>query len=211
MYVSWTALTAFTRFDSNAELMKVGCTNLGLAPGSDTTNEEIADLYDAIQSVASTSGVDHRFILAIIMQESLGCVRVYTTANANANPGLMQDHAGLYSCNPASQGVSGSMMFPCPYEQIEGMIQEGTSGTQAGDGLAGYLNAVVGRAASVSQVGMDGSNAQVYYQGGRYYNSGNVDYNELGNGFSSRNCYASDIGNRLTGWTSTPKQCWLDG
>jgi hypothetical protein len=33
------------------------------------------DLKSAIQSVAKSSGVDERFILGIVMQESGGCVR----------------------------------------------------------------------------------------------------------------------------------------
>lgn len=69
--------------------MKVGCTNLGMPTGSDTTDEEIGIMYHAIQKVAGATGVDHRFILAIVMQESLGCVGVYTTFSAHANPGLM--------------------------------------------------------------------------------------------------------------------------
>ena len=198
------------RFDTNAELMKVSCTNLGMPQGSDTTDEEIGMLYHAIQDVASSSHVDHRFILAVIMQESLGCVRVYTTANANANPGIMQDHAGSHTCNPATKGITDQMVFPCPAEQIQGMIEDGVGGTNFGDGLAAYLNTVVHRA-NAAGFAASGNNAQVYYQAARLYNSGSVDYMNLGRGYSSRNCYASDIANRLTGWIFASHQCSLDG
>lgn len=77
------------RFDANAEIMKKGCTNLGLPAGSDTTDEEIGNMYWAIKNAAKATRVDHRFILAVIMQESLGCVRVYTTRVTHASPGLM--------------------------------------------------------------------------------------------------------------------------
>ncbi|KAK5071246.1 hypothetical protein LTR64_007750 [Lithohypha guttulata] len=198
-------------FDTNANTMKTACTNLGMASGSDTTDNEIAHIYQAIQSVAAVTGVDHRFVLAILMQESLGCVRVYTTNNGVANPGLMQGHAGAHTCNPAPKGVSGSMTFPCPYDQIQGMIQDGVGGTQAGAGLAGCLNDVVAAAQAAGATGMDGSNSQVYYQAARFYNSGSVDTTNLDNGFSSTNCYASDIANRLTGWRTVNKTCYLDG
>lgn len=71
--------------------MKASCANWGVPNDSD---EEIADLKSAIQTVGSASGIDPRFILAIVMQESTGCVRVITTAYSVKNPGLMQSHNG---------------------------------------------------------------------------------------------------------------------
>lgn len=190
--------------------MKTGCTNLGLAPETDTTDVEIAQIYDAIQNVATLIAVDHRFILAVMMQESLGCVRVYTSVNGNLNPGLMQDHAGVHSCNQASRDVTGMMIFPCPFDQIQGMIQDGVGGTDAGDGLAGYLNTITGHSATAGVSNTDGGNAQVYYQAARYYNSGSIDYTNLTNAFNSRKCYASDVANRLTGWVFAKSNCGWD-
>lgn len=188
----------------------MGCTSLGLPPGSDTTDLEISQIYDAIQIAALRTGVDHRFILAIMLQESLGCVRVYTTANANANPGLMQDHAGTHSCNRATKGMDESMVFPCPFDEIQGMIMDGVGGTNTGDGLAGYLNAVVDHLTVSGIASIDTTTSQIYYQAGRFYNSGSIDFADLAHAFSSRRCYASDIANRLTGWVFAPTTCRLD-
>lgn len=91
----WPAMSRWTSFDDmftiNLPSIKVSCANWGVP---DNTNEEIEEMRSAIQSVASASGIDARFILAIIMQESTGCVRVITTAYSVFNPGLMQSHNG---------------------------------------------------------------------------------------------------------------------
>lgn len=192
------------RFDANIILMKSACTDLfQLPPGSDTSDAEVNEIWNAIQTVAQETAVDHRFILAVMMQESGGCVRVYTTHNAVANPGLMQSHAGSYSCNQGAQGQTWGLVSPCPADQITGMIRDGVSGTTAGDGLVGLLNT----AASMGGTGLDGSSAQLYYQAARAYNSGQFDPTNLDTKFSSSKCYTMDIANRLTGWTSAAKQC----
>lgn len=188
--------------------MKHACTNIFQMPdGSDTTDPEIGLIWNAIQAAATSSGVDHRFILAIMMQESQGCVRVWRTVSGNGNPGLMQDHEGLHDCNSAGKGDYSRMVNPCPADKITGMVQEGVGGTAAGAGLAEYLNNAVshGQAAGVAK--MDGGNAQVYYQAARNYNSGSVDWANLDNGFSSDPCYASNIANRLTGWVRAAQSC----
>lgn len=184
--------------------MKQACTNLGLQSGYDTTDDEIAMIWNGIDEAATKSGVDHRFILAIMMQESKGCVRIWTTKNANPNPGLMQDHDGPNTCNSY-----GSLEKPCPQSGISGMIQDGVGGTTSGDGLAAYLTQVVQRAKNVNIANVDGGNSQIYYQAARLYNSGKVEYSDLGVAYSSTPCYASDIANRLTGWMFAPSQCTL--
>jgi hypothetical protein len=149
-----------------------------------------------------------------MLQESEGCVRVRTTSAAGSttifNPGLMQDHSGLHSCNP-----HGTEMKPCPYEQIYGMIQDGVAGTTAGDGLAACLNEAVKLSPSNSTVPPPKSEAQAYYMAARLYNSGVLDpAGILDNASGSTGCYCSDIANRLTGWTAAdpkfPKTCCLD-
>lgn len=195
-------LTLKRRFISNADLMGKACTDLGLT-GYDTTDVEIGDIWNAIQKAAGETGVDHRFILAVMMQESKGCVRVWTTYNGVVNPGLMQSHAGTYSCNEGRQGETWGMQTPCPAGQIEGMIRDGVSGTSAGDGLVGILN----RAAAMSGGALDGSSAQLYYQVARAYNSGQVDRTNLNFRFSSTRCYSMDVANRLTGWVYAQSQC----
>ena len=68
------------RWASNLEDMRVGCDNLEQAVAAPNSEEDIATLKDAIKNVASSTGVDERYILANVMEESTGCVRVYTSA-----------------------------------------------------------------------------------------------------------------------------------
>ena len=157
--------------------------------GADDSSDEVADIRTAIESVAAATYVDHRFILAIMMQESEGCVRVPTTGNGVTNPGLMQDHDGSNSCN--SGGV---VQNPCPQSEITGMIQDGAGGTASGDGLANTINE------AVSTYG--GVGAQAFYQAARIYNSGSISTpSDLDNANGATACYVSDVTNRLMGWT----------
>jgi hypothetical protein len=85
---------------------------------------ETSEIYNAIQNVSSEKGVDGRFILAIIMQASGGCVRAPTTVNADGqlqNPGIMQSHNGPGTCN--SNGV---VLNPCPQDQVTQMVTDGS-------------------------------------------------------------------------------------
>ncbi|RMZ22545.1 hypothetical protein D0859_13428 [Hortaea werneckii] len=126
-------------FASNRANMQASCAAWNVPNDSD---EEIADLKTAILDLASSTGVDARFILAIVMQESTGCVRVITTQYSHFNPGLMQSHNGTGSCNTnmAALGLpgvesDGTVQTPCPYSEIHQMIEDGTAGTSSGDGL----------------------------------------------------------------------------
>lgn len=98
--------------------MLIGCEWMSVP---DDTDDEIQELQDAINQVAQETFVDHRFILAIVMQESNGCVRVHTTGNGVVNPGLMQSHDGTGTCN--SNGV---VQTPCPDSEIVQMIEDGS-------------------------------------------------------------------------------------
>lgn len=126
----WPSKSKWTNFESmwsnNMALISISCTEFGEANNSDKESDE---LKSAIQSVASSSGVDERFILAVVMQESKGCVRAPTTNYGVTNPGLMQSHDGAGSCN--NDGVQD----PCPSSEIKQMIKDGTTGTSSGDGL----------------------------------------------------------------------------
>jgi hypothetical protein len=81
------------RWKANKKNLYNGCKEHNVDPNSDA---EIAGIFKAIQQVAKESKVDHRFILAEILQESTACVRVPTTKAPGDveifNPGLMQDH-----------------------------------------------------------------------------------------------------------------------
>jgi hypothetical protein len=189
----WPAQSAWGSFDEiwgiNAPVMKNTCGWNGW--GADNSDTEIAGVRSAILQVAGETGVDARFILTIVMQESKGCVRAPTTNNGVVNPGLMQSHNGAGSC----AGVN-----PCPQSQIVQMIRDGTAGTSSGDGLRQTLN----KATAVT-----GNNARAYYAAARMYNSGSVDYSNLNNGFTSTACYSQDVANRFTGWILAPGNCQL--
>jgi hypothetical protein len=175
-----------SRFAANNAIMKSSCAQFGVA---DNTDAEIADLSTAIQSVATSSGIDPRFILAIVMQESNGCVRAPTTNYGVRNPGLMQSHNGAGTCNDAT------VSSPCPSTEITQMITDGVAGTSSGDGLKQCI--AESGASDVSQ----------YYKAARIYNSGSIDSSgNLGAGIATH-CYSSDIANRLIGWSSGPSAC----
>ncbi|KAJ5907883.1 hypothetical protein N7495_000565 [Penicillium taxi] len=174
-------------FESNKEAMSSSCAQWDVADNSD---DEIANIKSSITSVAESSGLDARFILAIVMQESNGCVRVHTTDNGVVNPGLMQSHNGEGSCNN-DDGVQN----PCPESEILQMIKDGAEGTTEGDGLKQCYASVTG------------TDAEAYYQAARCYNSGSIASDgNLGQG-GSTHCYSSDVANRLIGWTSGTSSC----
>jgi hypothetical protein len=127
-----------------------------------------------------------------MMQESNGCVRAPTTNYGVRNPGLMQSHNGAGTCNDAS------VVNPCPASEVAQMITDGTAGTSSGDGLK----------QCIAQTGA--TDASMYYKAARIYNSGSIaSTGNLGQGVATH-CYASDIANRLTGWSSGPSQCSSD-
>jgi LysM repeat protein len=166
--------------------MQSSCAQWGVP---DNTDDEINNMYNSIQSVASSTGIDARFIFAIIMQESNGCVRAPTTNYGVRNPGLMQSHNGVGTCN------DGSVQNPCPSSEITQMIQDGSAGTPSGDGLKQCLAEA------------DASDVSMYYKAARIYNSGSIAASgNLGGGIATA-CYATDIANRLTGWFSGPSGC----
>lgn len=78
----------------------------------------------AIQQVSNETDVDARFILAVMIQESWGCVRAPTTNGGVRNPGLMQDHNGSATCN--SDIAPYAVQVPCPRDTITQMIREGS-------------------------------------------------------------------------------------
>ncbi|CZS99762.1 uncharacterized protein RAG0_08082 [Rhynchosporium agropyri] len=187
----WVSFRAM--FDNNKQIMFGSCGWNGW--GADNSGEEVGQIYNAIQKLARETGVDHRFILATIIQESGGCTRVPTTDNGVVNPGLMQCHNGAGSCNR-----NGWVQNPCPANIIELMVRDGTAGTVFGDGLAGCIN----EATSTS-----GWGSRAIYMAARLYNSGIVDQGNMNNPFTATPCYAMDMANRLTGWVMSEHNCPL--
>ncbi|KIW08508.1 uncharacterized protein PV09_01402 [Verruconis gallopava] len=178
-------------FAANKEIIMNSCSQFGVPNNSE---QETADISSAISQVAGETGIDARFILAIMLQESNGCVRAPTTNYGVRNPGLMQDHNGQATCND-----SGNVQNPCPAATITQMIRDGVAGTPSGDGLE----------QTYAQAPFTG--AAKYYGAARIYNSGSIAASgNLDDGIATH-CYASDVANRLTGWVYAQKDCTLDG
>lgn len=152
-----------------------------LNEGPNNTPEMIQDIYDAIQNRANASLVDHRFILATILQESNGCVRVGSTTSSGGvhNPGLMQSHNGHAYDSKHSR------------KSIFNMVQDGTQGTKDGAGLVQNLNTYGNP-----------------YKAMRGYNSGYIPASgDLSEKAGATACYVTDIANRLTGWVNAKSKC----
>ncbi|PQE14038.1 glycoside hydrolase protein [Rutstroemia sp. NJR-2017a BBW] len=197
-------------FNNNKAIMFSSC---GSVYGqANDGGPEVGAIYDSIQQVATETAVDHRFILAVIIQESGGCVRV-RTSNSHAghsdnvrNPGLMQDHNGDGTCN---SDITGQVQNPCPTGVITQMIREGTAGTNDGDGLAQTINGKhFLHFQATAEFGVTKSRA--FYLAARIYNSGSVDPSGNLEAGVATHCYASDIANRLTGWVLADTKCFLD-
>ncbi|KAI4254434.1 MAG: hypothetical protein LQ352_003105 [Teloschistes flavicans] len=181
-------------FTHNIHLIKNSCTIYHVPLN---TPLEIQAIHNATLLIGIETNLDPRFILAIILQESSGCVRVPTSYYSVRNPGLMQDHNGPATCNEDAAPV-----YPCPYTAIEEMIREGSAGTTDAMGRPqmGLVEAWRG-----AEGRLDG--ASRWYRTSRIYNSGSVDPSgDLGLGVATH-CYASDVANRLTGWSLAEDRC----
>ncbi|KAF2161493.1 hypothetical protein M409DRAFT_69823 [Zasmidium cellare ATCC 36951] len=150
----------------------------------DNTPAETTNLYKAILQVSTSTSVDPRFILAVIMEESHGCVRVQSTSLSVTNPGLMQSYQGKGSC------ASPTLLNPCPWSEIVQMINDGTAPNAAGVDLKDLLGE------------SNKTDVSMYYIASRMYNSGKLSVGadgELSVGGANA-CYAADIANRLRGY-----------
>jgi hypothetical protein len=180
-----------TLWEINQPIMTKSCSvSWALGSGTDNTEQELADIKSAIADISAQTQIDKAFIYVIMQQESLGCVRVRTTSNSHANPGLFQSNQGAGSCN---DGVN--LQIPCPQSEIHQMVQDGVAGTPTGDGLQQLFAHAAGET------------VQKYYRAARMYNSGSLDASgSLGRGGATA-CYCSDIANRLLGWSQGPSKC----
>jgi hypothetical protein len=163
--------------NANENFIKSSCKHNGW--GDNNSDAETQAIKDSIESESEGSGVPREFILAVMMQESRGCVRAPTSESDAHNPGLMQG-AGTASCHPLGEGA----ISPCPTNTIHDMIHEGTSG-----GLRTSLKESLDAFSGIT----DDSK---YYKAARRYNSGSQVTNP-NLGHSATACYASDIANRL--------------
>jgi len=175
-----------TMFKNNHGVLTSGCAQFGVPENSEA---ELYEISSAILKTSADTGMDPRFIFSVVMQESNGCVRAPTTNYGVRNPGLMQSHNGAGTCN------DGSIAVPCPQNQVQQMITDGTAGTSSGWGLVDCI------------AHSGASDVSKYYIAARIYNSGSVaPGGNLGQG-GATHCYVSDIANRLVGWASGPSAC----
>ncbi|KAI6885618.1 hypothetical protein KC318_g15660 [Hortaea werneckii] len=179
-------------WDANEPVMSTSCS---LFDQANDSPDEINDLKSAIEHVSQSAHVDPRFALAIMMQESKGCVRVWSTSHSHTNPGLFQSHKGRGSCNTGTDLSASGVQNPCPASEIRQMVSDGVEGTDSGDGLKQLLED-------------EGGN---FFKAARRYNSGSIDPSgDLSEGVATH-CYASDVANRLIGTlTGEVSACTLD-
>ncbi|KAI7328448.1 hypothetical protein KC315_g6633 [Hortaea werneckii] len=172
-------------WSGNYHNMLNSCKHLGYKKKN--TPQFMEDIYSAIQNRSAASLVDHRFILATILQESHGCVWVGETTSISGvnNPGLMQSHNGHKYASSHSNS------------SILQMVSDGTAGTsgdEGGDGLVQNLNLY-----------------GALYNAARGYNSGYIPKSgNLSDPAGATACYVSDIANRLTGWVNATSKCTED-
>ncbi|KAF3039805.1 hypothetical protein E8E11_001026 [Didymella keratinophila] len=178
--VGWPSRSQWLSWDkawkANLDTIQNSCQVEGW--GNNNSDAETQAIKDSIIAESKSSGIPKEFILAIMMQESKGCVRAPTTVWSHANPGLMQSAQGTGSCNPDGKPVS-----PCSSSEIRQMIHDGTNG----DGLETTLTQCVADAGTTDD--------SKWYKAARLYNAGRITDNNLGIGPTP--CYASDIANRL--------------
>ena len=164
---------------ANLDTFKNSCGWLDRGPNN--SPETIQDIYNAIQDRANASLVDHRIILATIIQETNGCPLnpPTTSSGGTRNPGLMQSHNG-HEYDAKNSRLS-----------ILLMVQDGTQGTEHGWGLVDNLNTYGNP-----------------YKAMRGYNSGYIpDSGDLSEKAGATACYVTDIANRLTGWVRAESKC----
>ncbi|KAF1832666.1 hypothetical protein BDW02DRAFT_485658, partial [Decorospora gaudefroyi] len=160
-------------WNANLNMIQNACKNNKY--GDNNSDAETQAIRSSIVSEALESKIPEAFILAIMMQESKGCVRAPTSHSDAPNPGLMQG-AGTASCEATT---------PCPSAKIRAMIHEGV----AGEDLTTSLKSTLVFFAKTT----DDSK---WYKAARRYNAGSQ-VTDRNLGHSTTNCYASDIANRL--------------
>jgi hypothetical protein len=103
-----TTIANKNRFNNSQKAIFSSCQQYKMPNGA---GKEVGTIYDSIQQEAKETKVDHRFVLATIMQDSGGCVRVPTSNLGVCNPGLVQDHDGEATCN---SDITHKVLDPCP-------------------------------------------------------------------------------------------------
>ncbi|KAF2159596.1 hypothetical protein M409DRAFT_70911 [Zasmidium cellare ATCC 36951] len=174
-----------TLFEMNRAIMQGSCVQFHVA---NDTDSEINDIKSAISSVSKSSG-------------SNGCLRAPKTTSVDGivNPGLLQTFQGSAMCNSGSATAPADVKTPCPASTIKSMIEQGTMGTTPGGMSLTY---------ALKQSGA--TDVSKYYKAARIYNSGLIASSGLLQDGVATHCYASDIANRLLGWSLGPSKCTLN-
>ncbi|KAL1858727.1 hypothetical protein Daus18300_009861 [Diaporthe australafricana] len=141
--------------------------------------QETAWVLEAVRAVAGEVGMDPRCVLAVVMQESHGKVRVNSTTSPGAgvnNTGIMQAHNGA------------SFSEADPRGSIFTMVRDGAGGVAGPAGGDGYRQLL-------ARYNND------FWVAARGYNSGDlgINHQDLSSGGGATNAYCSDIANRLCG------------
>jgi hypothetical protein len=160
----------------------------------DNSPQEILQIFNSIERVAKATVLDRRFILAILLQETKGCVRAHTNYRAVGvrRLGLMQSHNGASTCNSGTLGAPKDLLVPCPRGEILGMIYDGVVGASDSPEDVSLLK-------MITRSGT-GTVADLY-RAARMYDSGpGASLRTLEDGGAGTGSYASDVANRLTGW-----------
>jgi hypothetical protein len=113
----------------------------------------------------------------------------------------MQTAGGSGKCN-TGEGAPENVLNPCPKDMITAMVHDGVFGSavQPDNGFLPLMKS------------KGGVNTKNYYLAAKMYNSGvNSDLVSLSISSSGTPCYASDIANRLTGWTGGQSSCPKSG
>ena len=162
---SWVSYNTLWAFQVNNALKPIG-----------DSDAEITAISNAIVSVAQTAMVDARVILAVVITESTGNVRVGCTNNGVENCGLMQSY------DPVAKAYDPNNM----QASITQMVRDGTQGTINGPGIVQDLN--------------DPSTNGNLWAALRTYNSGSYNPNDISDARGATASYVSDIANYLQGW-----------
>lgn len=160
-----------------------------LKPVNDTDSER-SYIHSAILSVSKQAKVDARIILATILLESTGNVRVPCT----------KSFGGVYNCGIMQSYDATNKTYDPKHSQqsILGMVVDGVQGTAAGPGQVQYFNDANDTAKET------GGNA---YKVFRSYNSGSVNKYNLSDGLGASDSYVSNMANYLQGWNGTSLFC----
>ncbi|KAM3418798.1 hypothetical protein BST61_g4768 [Cercospora zeina] len=192
-WLSWEELV-----DANKGRLTAACKYWEVQENSPS---EIDLLLDFVPRISAEGGIDPRVVLAMILQESHGCLRVPETHGSHRNSGVLQSHNGDGTCNRnmIEAGERSPMKDPhlvsvdCSSLQIETMVRDGVLGTRTGRGVLQLMD---------QEHGKGYRDAQMWYRVARAYNSGSVDpRHDLEMGPATPG-YCSDVANRLVGWTS---------